>query len=543
MLRSNDIIVQNACFEIVTMILLPFFTGRNTGSASIEYLRVELTWWLHALTTETLPLFCESVASCVSRALDILGDIGSALTKDLASQNLNCSILMMAALSDCKRESPFAGMVVHVATRMLLFHRDPLPFANFLQSVRSLQGDVGVLSTEHGTLLVQYCRVIVEWQRYTDENLFCLEALVSATLGPGHIFHKFLADVTDGQKISPQSVPSAPCDILATARFYVHLRIISERVFESRPIQRILSQMSPSLISCCRTQFQLLTSQTIKDLQSVKEGSPLSDFDAMLASHPEIYYKEMFSLSPDTADGLWDQTFREKLLALPLLGTATNPGDVLKVQLYLLREPSKDVKIAAAIALALGHSLGYPAAKISLDYDIGVLRDLFQTWWLFPGNRTLPKELSSSLEKYLCEFVANILNTDTIETTYLLTLFTKQDEHAVVDRCVRPDHLSEDSGVRKGRALVLESLLRTDPIRFVPDFLARFSDQIFLDLPIWSEGNLDPAVHIVIDHLAPRSVGATPMASILDAIGSRVISSLKFDNKVSGLSASQWNFS
>ena len=532
MLRTNDSVVHHACLDVARIILLPVFEGRTTGLESMEYVRVELNWWLDAVTVATLSSFCELLSTCTGRSLDILGEISGALTKDVTIKNLNCSILMMAALTETRRENAFTVMVVRVATKLLLFHRDPVPFAKLIQSVQRLKGDIGVLSTENGSLLVMYARSLAEYRNGTEETLVCLKELLVAGLGPRHIFLKFMAKAPDERESNPKSVPTAACDVLATARFYIHLRVVSADFLQDALRKRLLHRLVPALISSHESELKLLTSLTVEDLQEVQGGDNLSEFDVMLLSYPKMKNRETTALLHDKPDDLKNQKFRERILTLPLLCNAASHGAILQRQLSLLQENSNDKSIAAKIALALDSCVEYSAPDCPHHYDFEVVRILFQTWWSLSYESTTYFEVSHRLEAHFSGVVADILKKGVMESTYLLTLLTDKNEDAVVRRCLGRDRLSHDADVLNGRAKILESLLKIDPLRFAPCFSAQFSDQNFLKSPIWSEGKLDSAVRTLVDHLVTQKLDKT-MASIIDACFSRVISNLKLDGQVS----------
>jgi len=532
MLRTKDCVVHDACFDIARIILLPIFEGRTTGSESIEYVRVELNWWLDALTMATLSSFCELLSTCTCRSLDILGEIRGSLTKDVSVQNLNCSVLMMAALAETRRENSFTVMVVGVATKLLLFHRDPVPFAKLIQSVQILTGATGVLSTEHGSCLVIYARSLVEFRNGTEDTLVCLKELLSAALGPRHIFLKFLANVADERKTNPKSFPMASYDVLATARFYIHLRVVTANAFERGLGEWFLRLLSPALVSSRENDTELLTSLTVEDLQEVQGGDGLSEYDAMLLSYPQMENREAIALSQDKTNDIKNQKFREMILTLPLLCGAARHGAILKGQLSLLQENSNAKNITAKIALALDSCVEYSAPACPQHYDFDVVRTLFQTWWSFSRDETTYFELSQRLEAYFCGVVADVLIKGVMESTYLLTLLTDKNTDTVIHRCLGRDRLSHDSEVLNGRARILESLLKIDPLRFAPCFIDRFSDQTFLKSPIWSEGKLDAAILTLVDHLVYQKLD-NMIAPIIDACISRVTSALSFHCQVS----------
>ena len=532
MLRTNDRVVHAACFDIARIILLPVFEGRTTGSESIEFVRVELNWWLDALTMETLSSFCELLATCTCRSLDILGEISGVLTKDVSVQNLNCSVLMMAALAETRREDSFTVMVVGVATRLLLFHRDPVTFAKLIQSVQILTGHMGILSTENGSFLMNYARSLVEFRNGREDTLVCLKELLSAALGPRHFFLKFLADVADETKSNPKSLPTASCDVLATARFYIHLRVVTANTFERGLGEWFLRLLGPSLVSSRDGDIELLTSLTVEDLQEVQGGECLSEYDAMLLSCPQMENREAIALSVDNTNDLKNQKSREMILTLPLLCSAARHGAILKGQLSLLQGNSNDQKIAAKIALALESCVEYSEPARPQHYDFEIVRTLFQTWWSFSHDDATYVEPSQRLEAYFSGVVADILIKGVMESTYLLTLFTDKNTDTVIRRCLGRDRLSHDSEVLDGRARVLESLLKIDPLRFAGCFLDRFSDQTLLKSPIWLEGKLDAAILTLVDHLVSQKLDKT-LAPIIDACISRVTSALSFHCQVS----------
>jgi len=537
MLQTKDDVVHDRCLEIARILLAPVLEGRSNGPESIEYTRVELDCWLDALTIETLPFFCEIVATARVRSIVVLGEIASAVTKYLAAGHLNCSILMMTAFADSRREVPFAMMVIKVATRVLLFQRDPIPFADFILSVQRLKGDATVLSTAQGSFLVQYSKQLVEFRQSQNEAVGCLERLLSATLGPQHTFLKLLVNAKDSsEEIKPKTAPAAPCDILAFARFYVHIGVVSGFAFEKVPGQSLLRQMFPALISSCSTYAKLLASQTIEDLRALRESDIISDLDALLVSCSGTDHSSPFSEAHANNNGLKDRKYREKYLSLPLLYDSPTRRDVLSVQLSLLQEHSNDKAVAAIAGLALGCSVeSAPSAPSTSSnrYDFGLLGVLFRKWWSFSQNSPLGDELCPRLEAYLSDVVANILSSETMESTYLLVLFSRKGEDRAISRCTDLDRLSGNSQVLEARGRVLEALLKIDPARFAPPFLARFSESSFLDLPIWKQGILDPAVLGLVEFLGQHQEGEASMTSIVDATISRVTSAVTFDDQVS----------
>lgn len=278
-----------------------------------------------------------------------------------------------------------------------------------------------------------------------------------------------------------------------------------------------------------------------------------SSTDAIILSYPrsnEPAFRSIRSRLPlkkSVGYSLGSHDSRLHLLRLSLLGRSCSAEEIVQVQLGLLRERPSEVSAAIVAEVVLSILSCYNPTIDSSDhkYPFIVLRDLFDLWWSLSTEEFsgyYPRHLKSRLIVYFGKLVASILCARTLESTYLLTQFSKKGEDAVILRCLQLNHPSIDDDERLANAAVLQSLLQSDPLRFGPSFLTKFSDEEFLHSETWRNGLLDQAAKILIAHPAIDSIEGASLSSFWSAILSRTISSLNAIQYVSTSTSKQVSF-
>lgn len=537
MLQTRDDEVHGACFAIAVELLIPILEARTSGKESIEYVKAEIDWWLGSLSMATVPMFCELVNACLTNSLGVFGDIGMALTDHKVS-NANWSILTMAALGSTCREESFVVLLLRVVTKILLFQRDPIPFAKFLRSIEHLQDPCGALSTSHGQLLSGYGNYLLGHECSVEQPIVYLQNLLIAVLEPTSLFVEILND-WPASKSCPKNfqLPRKSRHILASVRFLIHLKVTFQDSFGDGVLtDLLLRKLSLLLLSPkCSSQFKILSLHAVSDLQSLQRGRPFSDIDMLFkASRRGNGYPEL-TIFQRQEKTLRDRSFRQEVLALSLTGCKPTQNDILKLQLHLLQNSCNEEYSATEIAMALEalDENEETGNGNTCRYDISSVQNVLSVWWPLPTSTKISLPLSRRLERQFSKLIARILISNSLEGTYLLTALVQRDGGDVIDRCLSNDHLSVDSQVRKSRAEILRALMEIDPLRFASRLDSQFGKQDFLDSIFWIEGDIDLGVEALLSHLALENRGEVSSTSnVTAAITSRTISVLRLRSKV-----------
>ncbi len=247
MLRTKDQATYMQCREIAQIILLPIVISRCTNEESLEYVKLELSWWLDAVTLPSLAAFCNIISLCGDDSLAVLGRSGKVLATSVETSQLNWSIVMIAALSESHVDIAFRDIVVQVATRVLLFQRNPIPFSNFIK----LLEDSDVLISLPGRLLVQYTEAIINFEAgMSKERLNRLGKLVKAVFSCQSTFCTVLKSLSS-EAILVDSFYKSSQAALEIARFSIHLHLISEELDQSLSVCKdVLRRTTPILLVC-----------------------------------------------------------------------------------------------------------------------------------------------------------------------------------------------------------------------------------------------------------------------------------------------------
>lgn len=228
MLRTKDKVVHTKCREIAIILLVPVVESRSTSEESIAYLKLEVSWWLDALTLQSLPVFCSVVALCTDDSLAVLGRTGRALSANVETMQLHWSIILIAALSEIDCDAACCQMTVQVATRSLLFQRNPVPFACFMMSLTSLPESPAVSATPSGRALIEYAKSLAEFEETpAKKRLDQLTSLLRCVFSPQHEFCDISGSFTSEQRLDDALYPRSIRRAIELARFAVHVRMIS----------------------------------------------------------------------------------------------------------------------------------------------------------------------------------------------------------------------------------------------------------------------------------------------------------------------------
>lgn len=247
MLSTKDQTIYTQCRDMAQMIISPIIEARSTNKESSEYIKLELSWWLDAVTPQTLSALCNLISLGAEDSLAVLGRSGKALARSVETSQLNWSILMIAAFSEDRADIAFRTMVIQVATRVLLFHRNPVPFATFLLSVRKELENSDTLNMLPGHLLLDYAESILDFENVkSTTRLKRLQQLVKKVFSASSNFCKvlelFSSDINSSHLASQQGN-------LEIARFSIHLHQISEELYQLRKVcQEVLRRVTPKLL-------------------------------------------------------------------------------------------------------------------------------------------------------------------------------------------------------------------------------------------------------------------------------------------------------
>jgi hypothetical protein len=261
MLRTKDKVVHMKCREIAIILLLPVVESRSTSEESIAYFQLEVSWWLDAVTLPSLSAFCSLISLCADDSLAVLGRTGTALNTNAETLQLQWSIIMIGALSEIDGDVASYQMTIQVATRSLLFQRNPIPFARFIASLSKSPESAGVLTTQSSSPLVQYARSLVEYNETpSKKRLDQLTSLLECAFSPRHEFCKVLGSFLSERRLDDTLYHTSFQTAMELARFSIHVQLISpelDRIHEScsELLRRTIPAVSVRMSQCSCSSF------------------------------------------------------------------------------------------------------------------------------------------------------------------------------------------------------------------------------------------------------------------------------------------------
>ena len=258
MLRTKDNVVHTKCREIAIILLLPLVESRSTSEESDAYLKLEVSWWLDSVTLPSLSAFCRIVTLCAEDSLGVLGRVGKALSTDIETMQLTWSIIMIAAISEIEGEIESCQMVIQVATRSLLFQRNPIPFACFINAeMKSPDKTHLIVPPPSSTALVEYALSLVEYNQIPAQERFDrLLNLVKSAFSQRHEFCKALGSFISNGRPSDSLYPSSFQAAMELARFSIHVCMVSPRLdWIHKSCNDLLLRTIPSVLVRCRKGF------------------------------------------------------------------------------------------------------------------------------------------------------------------------------------------------------------------------------------------------------------------------------------------------
>lgn len=210
------------------MLLFPLVESRSTGEESIAYFKVEVAWWLDAVTLPSLSSFCGLVSLCADDSLAILGRLGEALSDKVDTLQLHWSIIMIAALSEIDGDEAGWPMILQVATRSFVFQRNPIPFACFINSLMKSPESPRMFRTQSGGALVEYATSLFEYEEtHAKKRLDKLMNLLKNNFSLRHDFCVVLGNFLHMESLDGTLYPRSFQTAIELARFSIHVHSIS----------------------------------------------------------------------------------------------------------------------------------------------------------------------------------------------------------------------------------------------------------------------------------------------------------------------------
>jgi hypothetical protein len=269
MLQTKDKVVHAKCREIAIILLLPVVESRSTSEESTAYFQLEVSWWLDTVTLPSLSGFCSLVSRCADDSLAILGRTGKALNESIKASRLHWSIIMIGALSEIDTDLASSQMTIQVATRSLLFQRNPIPFAYFITSLSKSTESPGVLTMHSGSALREYAISLVEFKETSStKRLELLTSLLQSAFSPQHEFCRVLGSFLAQRQLDDTLYPRSFQIGMELSRFSIHVHVVSpglDGIHEScnELLRRTIPVVSVRISLCYGTAFSIWTMLTI----------------------------------------------------------------------------------------------------------------------------------------------------------------------------------------------------------------------------------------------------------------------------------------
>jgi hypothetical protein len=264
-----------------------------------------------------------------------------------------------------------------------------------------------------------------------------------------------------------------------------------------------------------------LGSLIFKDIYSMKGKKPCNHFDILdllltscpFASHfdsvrlriEDITSSLYSSTSEESEDMLSLEEQRFALLRLSLLGQLLPDDSIAKVKLSLLSDFMADDEHTSNTMLRLVLSFTKCTGQAGVDahYDPDVLRQIFQAWWSLsdPELKLSKTPLGQRIRTHFSFLLTKVLMKTGLQATMLVALMNEQAEDEIVDRCLASVTEAAADGSHRPcdeDAGFLEAILNSDPLRFSPPFLSKFSQGGLGVSKVWNSGALDKATLFVL---------------------------------------------
>jgi len=233
----------------VKIIILSTTGSRATQGSNLEYGRIEVEWWLDGLSLASLSDFCNVLTSCAENSLEVLGRAGKALASCTDQSQMNWSIILTACLAQTDGTGEFFYLVAQVASRCLLFQRNPLPFAGFLLSMKGRLHTSGVFGTAAGRLVLDYATMLYGYSRtLPDARLENLASLVNQVFTSRHHFCR-LIPISLGRDPVEKLLCRSYQEAVELSRFCIHSCLLADDLDQPRKTcYEVLRQTIPALL-------------------------------------------------------------------------------------------------------------------------------------------------------------------------------------------------------------------------------------------------------------------------------------------------------
>ena len=222
------------------------------GSEIALCIEFEIDCWMDGLTLDALPPFCTMLSDATKNGINTIAILGDAWTEYAIPPAMRFSPLVAALSSTRESTADFSSLTTQVATRCLLFQRNPIPMAAICSS--SLEGNSSTTQRKNRERLVSYAKFLLAHKQDHVKALDLLCNLLGSSLAPGNPLSVALTFLCG----TDPSIESRRANLLTAltfdksfylARFLIHVCLLVGNAGEIRDrCWVLLRQITPTLL-------------------------------------------------------------------------------------------------------------------------------------------------------------------------------------------------------------------------------------------------------------------------------------------------------
>eukprot|EP00934_Nitzschia_sp_Nitz4_P000527 Nitzschia sp. Nitz4//scaffold3_size479765//151860//159289//NITZ4_000065-RA/size479765-augustus-gene-0.16-mRNA-1//1//CDS//3329550653//527//frame0 len=491
MMRTNDNATHASCSYLVTQVVREILKPRCRDDEAVAYLSLELSWWMDVLTVETLDEFCDSLRITIADPLGSLSNVVDVLSSVDILENADLSNLLVVSLCRESVSNAFASAWAQVATRCLLVHRSSLSVARLLVAMggklKNFQGE----ATEAGKALFQYSFCIVEQDdNKSSDMLLHLQTLVKCTFSPSSAFWDLLFNPVSANK--PVSSDQTLQESIEICRFAIHMNFASrERKPYASATTSIILHHIPNLILMSRDHNGVgcLVSPLLSDLRRAV-GVAASLLQVLEISCP-FQNQGTVEVSEGIEAPLLHGSYESRLFLLRqyLYGHTPPLSGTTQLQLSYVEDSESSKRYAPPDRLVRG----LPQADV-IDpscFTVQGLGRLFSGWWKLAGRAARMDETSLDWNCHFARLLASILETRSVASTTVVSLFLEMQCDEVLDRCLLVAVPKGAISPELFPSELVDVLISLEPSRFLPALFSKFKQTEIIECTTWKSGLLD----------------------------------------------------
>jgi hypothetical protein len=260
MLKTRVEHIHARARRIALRILSPVFQNRSNDTESNRSLDYEATCWVDALSMECLEGFCKLLNEASLLSLSSVASVGLAWTKAGLPGSVACipfSAVLTTALSQVPgHSSGLALQTFQVATKCLLYQRNPLPLAALIVYLREKAEQSDMAKSDSGEELWKYAQSLLKMELVAEEQQQLLAMVVSGFLSRTSLLYRTVEFAT-GEHIF--EVSPSHGEAIVASRLLIHIMKISEGCASTTTrCVALLRRNLPILLQVCMLEGAIL---------------------------------------------------------------------------------------------------------------------------------------------------------------------------------------------------------------------------------------------------------------------------------------------